>query len=123
MSDQRHQALWLHEQWFYHSIIYPTMFFAVSYRKIDASHVGRTLSTITVMEAACFNLQCSLNFDILVKSLGFFGRIVFGDNPDRSRFGHDASLPQNFDDRLVVTQSSPKRVKTTSVLPGYQGSI
>lgn len=42
---------------------------------------------------------------------------------DFSRVGHDANLPQYLDDRLVVTQSSPKRAKTTSVLPGYQGSI
>ena len=41
---------------------------------------------------------------------------------DFSRVGHDANLPQYLDDRLVVTQSSPKRVKKTSVLPGYQGS-
>ena len=52
------------------------MFLAVSYRKKDASHAGRTLSAIIVMEAACFNLQCSLNFDILVKRLGFFGKIL-----------------------------------------------
>lgn len=52
------------------------MFLAVSYQKKYASHAGRTLSTIIVMEAACFNLQCSLNFDILVKRLGFFGKIL-----------------------------------------------